>query len=94
MNALFWFFAIIFGIYLFFILFGRVLMNFGLRYLVKKAQENMNQQSDAYRDTFSSTPFEEKVTMKDGSEVVIPKEEKKKENLSKFGDSVEYEELK
>ena len=92
MNALLWFLGIIFGFYLFFSLFGRLLLKMGFRFLAKKAAQSMQQQSRQYEDTFSSTPFEEKINTPSGEQVVIKKEEKPKPPKSAFGKVVDFEE--
>ena len=93
-----WVFVITFGLIVFLRLFGRPIMRYLMRYLVKKAQADLDRQSkvyDQYVDGYS--PFEDNVYVDDNVKVSMKRGQKEKSGKSELDPSmietVEFEDV-
>lgn len=103
MSALGYLVLIVFGTYLLFWLvwklFGKRIMQYAAKTLIKKAQQDMDRQSRAYQQHVQDyTPFEENVYVEDDVKVSIRRGSKhdpeKKPDLKDLSiETVEYEDL-
>lgn len=92
------FILIIFGIYiaffLFIRLFGKSLSRFVLKYLVRKAQQDMERQSRVYEQKAEGySPFEESMYMKDDVKVSMRRGQKEQSRKSDVLDPNRIEEV-
>lgn len=78
LKLIFWIVVIYAGLFLFFRVFGPLIAKYLLRTFVKRAQEDLNRQTQAYeRYAEGHNPFEDNVFLDDDVKVSIRKSEAK-----------------
>lgn len=98
MKILLWFIIVIVGINLFFRLMGPTILRALVRWINKKAQQDMDKQSRVYREKAeSNSPFEDNYFFGDEIKVTVPKNQRKadlKKDPKGPAQDVDYEDVK
>ena len=97
MNVLLGFLVFVGCVYLFFSLFGRLILKYGMKFLIKRAGKSMEAQTrNFHQHAENSSPFEDKVYVDRDTKVSIPKNKKDPKQNSTEGsvvEEVEFEDI-
>ncbi|MDX2248271.1 MAG: hypothetical protein SF052_15925 [Bacteroidia bacterium] len=95
MNILLWPLGIFLGIYLTFRLFGRQIIQFGLKKLISRLAKDAEAQSFNYYKNYGEDAFHEQVFVDKEMKVTSPKHSAKKSiSADDIAEDVDYEELR
>lgn len=91
MTFLIW----VLGIYLFFKIFGKFILQFAAIGLVKKAGKMMDQQTQNMKQNYGGDPYHERIRVDDEIEINIPKNQSSKSSPSfeDLAEDIEFEEV-
>lgn len=94
MGFFFWLIVVFFGIYMFFRVFGRVIIQFFLKEVLKKVvKEAENQQMD-YERFYDGGAFQENVYVDEEIKVSVPKEKSKpKISPDEIAEDIDFEDI-
>jgi hypothetical protein len=96
MNALLWFFVIVMGISLVFRLMGPLMLKMLVRWLNKKAQQDLDRQTRDFEEKAeNNSPFVDKYTFGKDMKVIVPKHQPPtdKNKMPHQAEDVDYEDL-
>lgn len=93
LKFIFWVFVVTMAIGLIFRLFGKQIMTWLVKRLVKKAQKDMEEQSRRYEQYAEASPMEENVYYKDDIKVTVRRGQVEKNEKKKEVDIAEIEEV-
>lgn len=95
MEILLWPLGILFAIYLTFRLFGRQILQFGLKKLLTRLVKDSQEQSFQYYKNYSEDAFHQQVFVDKEVKVTSPKHTPKKSiSADEIAEDVDYEELR
>jgi hypothetical protein len=92
-----WFILFLLGTWLFFRLFGRQVLAWGLRFLVRKAEADVQRQREAFEQNYNRTPYGDATIERDGVKVSVAANKKQKSAaaaLNEVAEEVDYQEIR
>lgn len=94
MEILLWPLGILFGIYLTFRLFGRQILTFGMKQVLKRLVKDAEAQSSYFRQHYGGDAFNEQVFQDEEIKVSSPRHQSKKQvSADEIAEDVDFEEV-
>ncbi len=91
---LFWIFTFFFTVYVAFRLFGRQIVRFLLKQILKKVAKDTQNKAEAFHRNYGRNPYEEHVYVNDGIEISKPKHNPNNNvDIDEIVEDIEFEDV-